>query len=69
MRCSRCDGLMRQERIHWRRNQTWFCCMSCGDRVDHTILQHRRPVRRTVAQPGAWEKIQDLVAQKEISAC
>lgn len=69
MHCPRCAGLMRRERIYWRRSQTWLRCLSCGNRTDQTILYHRAPVRRPSTAPGVWEKIQDLVAKNEVSPC
>ena len=39
--CHRCGGLMVSEQVHELGAFDWHC-VSCGERIDPVILQHRR---------------------------
>lgn len=53
MRCHRCSGLLRTERVHWRSRLMLQACTACGDRTDETILANRRCM---AAQPQSeWK--------------
>lgn len=39
--CHRCGGLMVPEQVHELGAFDWHC-VSCGERIDPVILQHRR---------------------------
>lgn len=39
--CHRCGGLMVQERVFESGSVDWRC-VSCGERIDAVILEHRR---------------------------
>ena len=39
--CHRCGGLMVEERVSELGSSNWRC-VSCGERIDHVILAHRR---------------------------
>jgi hypothetical protein len=64
--CTRCGGWLRLERLHWRRPTSLLACTACGDRVDGTILAHRREqaYRARRGEP-VWEQIQTLVGQTQ----
>ena len=40
--CHRCGGLMVPESVHELGSYDWRC-VSCGERIDPVILEHRRP--------------------------
>lgn len=68
MTCTRCGGGLRCERVHWRSRHSMLACMACGDRIDDTILAHRR---RMVQQDEThewkrrlWERIRTITGQE-----
>lgn len=70
MICTRCGGLMQWARMHWRSRHWLLACLACGERIDETILAHRRgQARREVSswKTHTWEHIRTLVAQKEVA--
>ncbi len=46
--CHRCGGLMVSEKVFELGAFNWRC-VSCGDRIDPIILQHRREERERAA--------------------
>lgn len=69
MRCHRCSGLLRVERVHWRSPFTLRVCTACGDRTDETILANRRCM---AAKPYSdwksrlWDRVR-LLARMEVA--
>lgn len=64
--CARCGGLLRIERVRRTRLQL-LACLSCGDRVDETILANRRCMARTEThswKTRIWDRIQLLASGK-----
>ena len=71
MRCARCGGGLRRERVHWRSRLTLFACMACGDRTDETILANRRCMVRQEThswKTRVWDRIRLLAALEHVPA-
>ncbi len=70
MICTRCEGRMVHERFQYlldnegRYNFMGWCCLNCGEILDHLIITNRwnqsrsvgpsRVAGRTLAQVGRW---------------
>jgi len=61
MKCIRCGGLMTYEKVYYETEQAWgWNCISCGEFVDHVILENREYQRR--AQEGSSKKREKVPA-------
>ncbi len=63
-RCHRCGGMMVQEKVFELGSFDWHC-VSCGERVDHVILAHRKSHRSS--QSLAREEARKLLSVQGMS--